>query len=192
MDMRALWKGQPAPVADLDAMRKRIRRFALRRIGEACAVIVLMMTAIAAGVLIWTCWPPRLMLTRVGIVLACAGFMLPVWSYGRALRLYYGLNPDCSNRDYMDRLLKIKREEYRQRHAVLNLYFLLLSLGFALYSYEYAFSRSFCFGVTACSILLLWIALNWFVFRPRLLKRRSRSFSDFMKCVERCRNQLSE
>ena len=64
MDMRALWKGQPAPVADLDAMRRRIRRFALRRIGEACAVIVLMMAAIAAGVLIWTCWPPRLMCWR--------------------------------------------------------------------------------------------------------------------------------
>ena len=90
-------------------MRRRRRRFALRRIGEACAVIVLMLAAIAAGVLSWTCWPPRLMITRAGIVLACAGFMLPVWSYGRALRLYYGLNPDCSNRDYRDRLLKIKR-----------------------------------------------------------------------------------
>ena len=89
MDMRALWKGQPAPVADLDAMRKRIRRFALRRIGEACAVIVLMMAAIAAGVLIWTCWPPRLLLTRVGIVLTYASLTLPAWSYGRVLRLYF-------------------------------------------------------------------------------------------------------
>ena len=87
MDMRALWKGQPAPVADLDAMRRRIRRFALRRIGEACAVIVLMMAAIAAGGRICTCWPPGPLLTRLGLVLACRGVMLPVWSFARVLRV---------------------------------------------------------------------------------------------------------
>lgn len=191
-EIKSLWRGQPAPVAELPVMRARINRFRSRRIAEACAVILLMMAAIAFGVLIWTCWPPQLILTRVGIVLACAGFMLPVWSYGRALSLYYGLNPDCSNRDYMARLSKIRRTEYKRQHVVLNLYFLLLSSGFALYTYEYAFSRSWRFGVVACSVLLLWIALNWFVLRPHLLKRRNRRFAEFERWIESYGEQLSE
>ena len=37
IDIKSLWKGQQAPVADLSVIRKKIKRFRLRRIGEAYA-----------------------------------------------------------------------------------------------------------------------------------------------------------
>ena len=39
IDIKSLWKGQQAPVADLSAIHKKIKRFRLRRIGEAYAYI---------------------------------------------------------------------------------------------------------------------------------------------------------
>lgn len=102
---------------------KKIKYFRLRRMGESCAVIMLMMLASASGVTVWIHWPPLLPVTKAGIILLSMGFMLPVLSYGRLLRLYYGLKTDCSNVDYMSNLLKIKKQEHRQQHIVLNLYF---------------------------------------------------------------------
>lgn len=58
IDIKSLWKGQQAPVADLSAIRKKIKRFRLRRIGEAYAVIMLMILAIVFGAVIWICWTP--------------------------------------------------------------------------------------------------------------------------------------
>ena len=125
---------------------------------------------------IWICWTPLLTVTKVGITLLSIGFMLPALSYGRLLRLYYGLKIDSTNIDYIDNLLRIKKREYRQQHLILNLYFFFLSIGFALYGYEYTFFHSFYWGIIAYSILLLWIALNWFVFRPRIIRKRNHKF----------------
>lgn len=96
------------------------------------------------------------------------------------------------NMDYIKSLLSIKKQEYRQQHIILNLYFLFLSLGFVLYSYEYTFFRSFFFGIVAYTVLLIWIGLNWFVFRPRIIKKRKRKFADFMKYIESYNGLLAE
>lgn len=191
-DLKNLWKGQQTPAADLSAIRKKIRYFKLRRIGESYAIIILMILVITFGVMIWIHWTPLLTVTKMGIILLTTGFMLPILSYGKLLRLYHGLKIDGSNVDYMNRILKIRRQEYRQQHFVLNLYFLFLSLGFVLYCYEYTFYRSFYLGIIAYSILLLWIALNWFVLRRSMIKKRHRKFSDFMNLVESYKKQLLE
>lgn len=192
IDIKSLWKKQQTPALDLSAIRKKIRHFRLRRLGESYAVIILMTSAIGLGMVVWIYWTPLLTLTKTGIALLSVGFLLPVLSYGRQLHLYYGLKPDCSNSNYMKKLLKIKKQEYHQQHIVLDLYFLLLSLGFSLYMYEYTFFHSTCRGITAYSALALWICLNWFVFRPYIIKKRNRKFADFVKDIEHHQKQLSE
>lgn len=91
IDIKSLWKGQQVPVIDLSAVRKKIKYFRMRRMGESCAVIMLMMLALASGVTVWIHWPPLLSVTKAGIILLSMGFMLPVLSYGRLLHLYYRL-----------------------------------------------------------------------------------------------------
>lgn len=184
IDIQSLWKEQQTPIADLSAIRKKIKAFRLSRIGEALAVIVLLNLAAIAGMIIWIYWTPRLISTQIGIALLFIGFTLPILSHGRLLFLYYGLKVDGTNMDYLKRLLKTKKEEYRWQTIVLNLYFLFLSFGFGLYIYEYTFCRSFFFGIIAYVVLLLWIALNWFVFRPHIIEKRNRKFDDFMKYIK--------
>ncbi len=192
IDIKSLWKKQQAPVTDLSAIREKIRSFRLCRIEEAFVVIALMILVIALGMIIWIYWNPRLISTKVGITLLSTGFILPVLSYGRLLYLYFGLKMDRTNMDYIKSLLSIKKQEYRQQHIILNLYFLFLSIGFVLYSYEYTFFRSFFFGIVAYTVLLIWIGLNWFVFRPRIIKKRKRKFVDFMKYIESYNGLLAE
>ena len=50
IDIKYLWKGQQVPAIDLSAVRKKIKYFRLRRMGESCAVIMLMMLASTSGV----------------------------------------------------------------------------------------------------------------------------------------------
>jgi len=147
---------------------------------------------IILGMIIWIYWKPQLISTRVGFALLFLGFILPVLSYGRLLYLYYELKIDSNNKDYIKNLLNIKEQEYKQQHIILNLYFLFLSLGFGLYIYEYTFCRSSFFGIIAYTVLLVWIALNWLVFRPRIIEKRNRKFTDFMKCIENHNEILAE
>lgn len=192
INIKSLWKGQRTPDVDLSAMRKKIKYFKLRRMGESYAIIILMILAIAFGLIVWIYWTPMLTVTKIGLILLTIGLILPILSHAKQIRLYYGLKIDSSNVDYVNHLLKIKRQEYRQQHLILNLYFLFLSLGFVLYSYEYTFCHSFYRGIIVYSILLLWIAINWFVLRKFIIRKRNRKFSDFMNMVEKHKKQLSE
>ena len=74
-DLRNLWKGQQTPVVDLSAIHKKIKYFKLRRIGESYAIIILMILAIAFGMMIWIHWTPLLTVTKMGIILLTTGFM---------------------------------------------------------------------------------------------------------------------
>ncbi len=192
IDIKSLWKGQQTPVADLSVIRKKIKCFRLHRIGEAYAVILLMILTIVFGTVMWICCTPLLTVTKVGVTLLSIGFMLPVLSYGRLLCHYYRLKVDSSHIDYIDNLLRIKKQEYRQQHLILNLFFFFLSIGLALYGYEYTFFHSFYWGIIVYSMLLLWIALNWFVLRPRVIRKRNRKFNEFVRHIESYRKQLLE
>ena len=127
IDIKSLWKGQQTPVADLSFIRKKIKCFRLHRIGEAYAVIMLMILAIVFGTVIWICYTPMLTVTKVGVTLLSIGLMLPVLSYGRLLRLYYGLKIDSTHINYIDNLLRIKNLEYRQQH--MNIHFSIRFIG---------------------------------------------------------------
>lgn len=190
INIKSLWKEQQIPAANLSSIQKKVKCFKLRRIGEALTIVILMILVIVLGLIIWICWTPQLVTTQIGIILLTIGFALPILSYSRLLYLYCGLKEDCPSTDYINNLFAIKRQEKRQQHIVLTLYFLLLSLGFGLYIYEYTFYCSFNLGVISYAILLAWIALNWFIFRPYMIKKRNRQFADFMKYIERHKKLL--
>lgn len=192
MDLKSLWNARKIPVADLSSVRKQVRRFRWHRLMEVSAIIILTISVMALGVVVWVCWTPQLVVTKIGIVLVTIAFVLSVLSHGRSLYLYYGLNEHCTGINYVNRLLAIKRQEIRLQRIVLSLYFLFLSLGFGLYGYEYTFYRSTVIGVVSYTLLSAWIALNWFVLRPRMLKKRNRRFSDCISHIEKIRHSFSE
>ena len=73
---------------------------------------------------------------------------------------------------------------------MLTAYFVLLSLGLCLYMYEYTFARSWPTGIAAYVGLAGWIALNWFYFRPRILRKDKQRLEQFIGRNKGLRQQL--
>lgn len=190
VDIKTLWDNQQVPPADFSLVRRKIERFRLRRIIDSAAIVILMLSVIALGLFIWIYWPPQLITTKIGLILSLSSFMLPILSFGWLLYLYHKLKKDRPCGVYLEHLSALKKQENRQQNIILNAYFLLLSVGLTFYMYEYTFFQSWQKGAIAYAILLVWIALNWFVFRPRLIKKRKRQFADLMKDIEGQKSQF--
>lgn len=190
VDIKTLWDNQQVPPADFSLVRRKIERFRLRRIIDSAAIVILMLSVIALGLFIWIYWPPQLITTKIGLILSLSGFMLPLLSFGWLLYLYHKLKKDRPCAVYLEHFSALKKQENRQQNIILNAYFLLLSVGLTFYMYEYTFFQSWQKGAIAYAILLAWIALNWFVFRPRLIKKRKREFADLMKDIEGQKSQF--
>lgn len=190
VDIKTLWDNQQVPPADFSLVRRKIERFRLRRIIDSAAIVILMLSVIALGLFIWIYWPPQLITTKIGLILSLSSFMLPLLSFGWLLYLYHKLKKDRPCAVYLEHLSALKKQENRQQNIILNAYFLLLSVGLTFYMYEYTFFQSWQKGAIAYAILLAWIALNWFVLRPRLIKKRKRQFAELMKDIEGQKSQF--
>ena len=86
----------------------------------------------------------------------------------------------------------LKGKETFMQTKVMNLYFILLSSGILLYMYEYTLNSSFMFRLIAYSVLFLWIALNWFILRPVMIKKNRRKMDCLIRQIEKIKSQVDE
>lgn len=186
-DMEALWKKQAVPAANPAEIRKRIgafRRSSLWKVFFLNAVLVL---TVAFLIFVWVYFQPRLLTTKIGILVGILPMGMVVLSHRKLVSLYRALDAKQPNMDYLDHLLRLKEREHFLQTRVMNLYFVLLPLGLMLYMYEYTLGMSGAFRVAAYVALLLWVAFNWFVLRPRIVGRRRRKMDALIGEVERIR-----
>ena len=104
--------------------------------------------------------------------------------------LYRTVDEELSNREYLNELLTVKRKENFMQTRLMNFYFISLSVGIGLYMYEYIQESSLLFRIVAYSTFLLWIGLNWFVFRPRIIRRNKQRLDRLIAGMERIRMQM--
>ena len=106
--------------------------------------------------------------------------------------LYRSLDEKQSNIDYLNNLLMLKGKETFMQTKVMSLYFFLLSSGILLYMYEYTLNSSFTFRLIAYSVLFLWIALNWFVLRPVMIRKNRRRMDCLIRQIEKIKSQVDD
>jgi len=83
-----------------------------------------------------------------------------------------------------------KRVEWVQKKGI-SIYFILLSLGIALYMFEFA-DRNWRYGVFFYGFTGGWILLNWFYFRPRMIRKQNQKVKALIDDAERLTSQLEE
>jgi hypothetical protein len=83
-----------------------------------------------------------------------------------------------------------RRVEWAQKTGI-SIYFILLSLGIALYMFEFA-DRNWRYGVFFYGFTGGWILLNWFYFRPRMIRKQNQKVKALLNDAERLTSQLEE
>lgn len=185
--MGALWKKQAVPAANPAEIRKRIGAFRRSSLWKVLFLNAVLVLTVAFLIFVWVHFQPRLLTTKIGILVGILPMGMVVLSHRKLVSLYRALDAKQPNMDYLDHLLKLKEREHFLQTRVMSLYFVLLPLGLMLYMYEYTLGMSGAFRVAAYVALLLWVAFNWFVLRPRIVGRRRRKIDALIGEVERIR-----
>lgn len=184
-DMGALWKKQAVPAANPAEIRKRIGAFRRDALWKAFFLNAVLVLTVAFLIFVWVYFQPRLLVTKIGILVGILPIGMVVLSHRKLVSLYRALDAKQPNMDYLDHLLRLKEREHFLQTRVMSLYFVLLPLGLMLYMYEYTLGMSGTFRVAAYVALLLWVAFNWFVLRPRIVGRRRRKMDALIGEVKR-------
>lgn len=142
-------------------------------------------------IFIWHYYQPQLLTTKPGIVLTILAMVIFVLYSNKGLDLLKKSNVTKSNQEYLKDLLAIKERQQFMQTTILNLYFVLLSTGIALYLYEYTTRMTTFWAIVAYGITAIWILFNWFYLRPKQIKKQQKTLNDIIIKFENIQTQLN-
>ena len=192
IDIKELWNRQTVPAADQSEILNKISRFRKSGLKRGIFLDVILVLTILFMIFIWIYFKPQFLSTKIGIIVGILPMCIVVVFNRKITSLYRSLDEKQSNIDYLNNLLMLKGKETFMQTKVMSLYFILLSSGILLYMYEYTLNSSFTFRLIAYSVLFLWIALNWFVLRPVMIRKNRRKMDCLVRQIEKIKSQVDE
>lgn len=187
IDIKDLWNKQTVPVVNQFDVIKKIKNFRRKRIRKTIILNTIMLLTIFLVVFIWIYFNPQFISTKIGIILTLLPITIVILFNVKVVSLYKRLDESLSNFDYLNNLLAIKSKEDFMQTKIMYLYFILLSSGISLYMFEYTLYRSLVFGIIAYLALFLWIGVNWFFLRPRIIKKNKQKIDYLLEQIHQIR-----
>jgi hypothetical protein len=190
MDINSIWKSQAVPPPNLKELQAKIKKFRAKRIRKVWFINVTLILTLMFVLAIGFSVNPQYISTWLGIVLTVLSMVMVLLVYNKVLPLYKSLDDQSSNQLYMETLLTIKQKEAFLSKKLMNLYFVLLSLGIALYMIEYAMKMELKWAITTYVVTIGWFLLNWFVLRPKQIKKQQEGLNAIIDELQSLSNQL--
>lgn len=190
MDINSIWKSQAVPPPNLKELQAKIKKFRAKRIRKVWFINVTLILTLMFVLAIGFSVNPQYITTWLGIVLTVLSMVMVLLVYNKVLPLYKSLDDQSSNQLYMETLLTIKQKEAFLSKKLMNLYFVFLSLGIALYMIEYAMKMELKWAITTYAVTIGWFLLNWFVLRPKQIKKQQEGLNAIIDELQSLSNQL--
>ena len=192
IDFKELWASQKSEQPNLADLLQRVDRYKkLRRRHTVLANLSLSITA-AFILFVWYYYQPQLVTTKIGIVIIIAAIALYIIAINKDRSLFRKADESNNNQQYLNNLLEIKAKQHVVETTVLNIYFALLSLGIALYMYEYASRMTMVWATVTYGITAVWILLNWFYLRPLQIRKQQARLNGLIGKLKSIQVQLNQ
>ena len=192
IDFKDLWKQQTSEKPSIEELLDRLKKFKNENLRKLLITnILLIITCLFIG-FIWYYYEPRLITTKIGIVLVILAMVIFLFAYNKLLSPIYKLDNTQTNTEYLHSLYSLKNKHKFIQTTMLNLYFIMLFAGISLYMYEYASKMKMIYGISAYLLTFLWIAFNWFYLRPRIIKKQQAKLNGLINKFEEMNDQLKD
>lgn len=191
IDFKDLWSKQATTIPDTKDLLKKARKFKRNNLYKLIAMnALLVFTSIFIG-FIWYYFQPQLLTTKIGIILVILAMLIFLTAFNTIIPLLLKKKNSNSSNHYLKQLLKLKEKQLFLQTIMMNVYFLLLSTGLSLYTYEYASKMTVTWFLFTYVIILGWIGLNWFYFRQRTIQKQQTKINKLINEFKRLNDQLA-
>lgn len=191
INFKDIWAKQTSVAPNSEILISEIKKMKQSNLRKLVLTNLLLIATSIFIILIWIYFQPQLITTKIGIMLIILAMVIFLFAYNKSYSLFKSHMNSQSNSDYLKDLLAIKAKQRFMETTMMNLYFILLSLGIALYMYEYTQRMSTFWGIFTYGITSIWILFNWFYLRPKQIKKQRAKLDAIIAKFEMLNNQLN-
>jgi hypothetical protein len=192
INFKDLWARQTTSQPNTDDLFLQINKLKTTNLRKLVVTNLLLIATSIFIIFIWAYYQPQLLTTKIGIILTIFAMIIYLFSYNQSFSLFKKTTNTQSNSEYLKDLLAMKTKQHFLQTTMMNLYFVLLSLGIGLYMYEYTSRMTTFWGIFAYGITTIWILFNWFYLRPKQIKKQQTKLDEIINKFEMLNKQLDE
>ncbi len=190
IDFKDLWNKQTAIPPNPEHLVGEIKKLKQNNLRKLVFTNMLLIAISVFIALIWIYYQPQWPTTKIGIIVIILAMVIFLLFYNKSYYLFKTQMNAQSNSSYLKDLLAIKEKQRFMEKTMLNVYFILLSIGVGLYMYEYTSRMEPIWGMVTYGITSAWILFNWFYLRPKQIRKQTAKLNAIINKFEMVSNQL--
>ena len=192
VDFKSLWNKQA--INDIPDMKKLLAKADRLKKINRYKLILLNLALLASGaIIIYAGFTIRneAITTKIGTVLMILAYISYLIAYNQMIPVLFKTNMEASTQEYLDQLLSIQRRLSFLNRVMINIYFVLLTVGLLLFSLQAATHMTVFWNIVYFVAVFGCMAVAWFYLSPLGVKKMQKSFNDIIEKLEAVNEQLS-
>lgn len=130
--------------------------------------------------------------TGAGIILTLISIVLGIIFNTQLTKLLLKkADSTLDNKSFLHQMILFRTNQRLIQTKGLSLYFIFLSFGILLYTYEFA-ARDLTFGIIVYSITFTWFAFNWFYLRKKAIAKQENEINKQIENLENLINNIEK
>lgn len=191
INFQDIWNKKNAEIPNIKEIKSKTENYRKKQLFcTALQMSCLILSAIGI-IFVWNMIDFEMITTRLGFIIILAAMGMYVYLYSRNINIIRKISPSTSNQEYLSALKKLQQQQLYMQTKGISIYFILLSLGFAVYFYEFVLRMSVLGGILSYGLTFFWMAVNWFFIRPRQIKKQNTKISKVIDSLELIEKDLN-
>ena len=169
-------------------MLRRIKKFRNQKIRKK--IIIIVIALLCAIIMIWGmfCDGFKMATTYIGDVLMTISCVILAVTNIRSVKRFYELK-DCSNAEFVQFIERTRQNQIYFYKKTQVIAMSITSVGLMLYWYELV-HRKPTLTIIVYSFTIIYLAVMWFVVRPRVFKKNARKLNEILERLEKISKQF--
>lgn len=184
-----LWQQAAEPAPDWQLFAAQLAALESKKRNEKNRVNFLLGVTMSFVAFIGFAYWPMQWSTLAGIALTELSMLLYLWQYNRHTKVRNEGLISANAREYLNYLYTERLKQHFLSKQLMTTYFLLLGTGVLLYMWEFVQRMPGWYGWLAYGLAIGWFAVNWFVFRPRIQKKKEAEMNEHISNLEALQEQ---
>lgn len=189
-ELQEIWKQQGTSMPEATKLIEKANEFKKKGLFKLLSASVALILTILIIALVWIYYDSVLISTKLGMALVILGILIYGISYLKNVPLLTKPGFDMNTQQYLEQIKTLKERQQFMQNKMLNIYFILLSIGLVLYMYEPASQMPLTMRIITYSLTIGWMLFAWFYLRPKQIKRNNTKINELLEEFERVSNQI--
>lgn len=183
-NFQEIWNKKNTDIPNIKEIKEKANSYRKKQIRGT--IFQIFSLCISTGMIIWVWFrfPDLNILTKSGMILIFIALSMYIFQNFQKINIISKINPSVNNQEYLQILKILQKKNFYMQTKGITIYYIILSLGMALYLFEFVMRMSLMGGILTYGLIFLWIVIVWIFIRPKQIKKQRNKLNTVINSLE--------